>query len=54
MEVDVSDIFDGTPLDEAGRRLYDEVLDICDGKMTKGEALREWNAFAINRTGPSV
>ena len=54
MEVDVSDIFDGTPLDVAGQRLFDEVLDICDGKMTKCEALREWNAFAINRTGPSV
>ncbi len=54
MEVDVSDIFDGTPLDEAGERLFNEVLDICNGKMTKGEALREWNAFAINRNGPSV
>lgn len=54
MEVDVSDIFDGTPLDEAGERLFNEVLDICNGKMTKGEALREWNAFAINRIGPSV
>jgi altronate dehydratase large subunit len=54
MEVNVSDIFDGTPLDEAGERLFTEVLDICDGKMTKGEALREWNAFAINRCGPSV
>lgn len=54
MEVDVSDIFDGTPLDVAGERLLDEVLDVCDGKMTKGEALREWNAFAITRNGPSV
>jgi altronate dehydratase large subunit len=54
MEVDVSDMFDGTTLEEAGQRLYDEILDICDGKMTKAEALREWNAFAINRCGPSV
>ncbi|MGH9160684.1 MAG: UxaA family hydrolase [Vicinamibacteraceae bacterium] len=54
MEVDVSDIFDGTPLDQAGERLLNEILDICDGKMTKGEALREWNAFAITRCGPSV
>lgn len=54
MEVDVSDIFDGTPLEVAGQRLLDEVLDICDGKMTKAEALREWNAFAITRAGPSV
>jgi altronate dehydratase large subunit len=54
MEVDVSDMFEGTPLDVAGQRLLDEVLAICDGKMTKAEAIREFNAFAINRCGPSV
>ncbi len=54
MEVDVSDMFEGTSLEEAGERLLDEVLDTCDGKMTKAEALREFNAFAINRCGPSV
>ncbi len=54
MEVDVSDMFEGTTLDQAGERLFDEVLDLCDGKMTKAEALRELNAFAINRCGPSV
>ena len=54
MEVDVSDIFTGTTLDEAGERLFDEILDMCDGKLTKAEALREFNAFAINRCGPSV
>ena len=54
MEVDVSDMFEGTTLDVAGERLLDEVLDICDGKMTKAEALREFNGFAINRCGPSV
>ncbi|MBM3334695.1 UxaA family hydrolase, partial [Candidatus Sumerlaeota bacterium] len=54
MEVDVSDMLEGTSLDVAGERLFQEVLDICDGKMTKAEALREFNAFAINRCGPSV
>ena len=54
MEVDVSDMFEGTSLDEAGERLISEVLDICDGKMTKAEALKEFNGFAINRCGPSV
>ena len=54
MEVDVSDMFEGTSLDEAGERLFNEVLEICDGKMTKAEALKEFNAFAINRCGPSV
>ena len=54
MEVDVSDMFDGTSLDEAGERLFDEVLDVCDGRMTRAEAMREWNGFAITRCGPSV
>jgi altronate dehydratase large subunit len=54
MEVDVSDIFDGTPLEEAAQRVFDEVMAICNGKMTKAEAMREWNGFAINRCGPSV
>ena len=54
MEVDVSDMFEGTSLDTAGERLMNEVLEICDGKMTKAEAFREFNGFAINRCGPSV
>ena len=54
MEINVSDMFEGISLDEAGERLFDEVLDICNGQMTKAEALREFNAFAINRCGPSV
>ena len=54
MEVDVSDMFEGTSLDTAGERLMSEVLEICDGKMTKAEAFREFNGFAINRCGPSV
>ncbi|MHC4405329.1 MAG: UxaA family hydrolase, partial [Planctomycetota bacterium] len=54
MEVDVSDMFEGTPLEVAGERLFDEVLDVCNGKMTKAEAFKELNGFAINRCGPSV
>jgi altronate dehydratase large subunit len=54
MEVDVSDMFGGTTLDEAGERLFNEVMELCDGKMTKAEAMREFNGFAINRCGPSV
>ncbi len=54
MEVEVSDMFHGTSLDVAGKRLYDEILELCDGKMTKAEALKEFNGFAINRCGPSV
>ena len=54
MEVNVSDMFDGTYLDEAGERLFNEVIDICNGKMSKAEAMKEFNAFAINRCGLSV
>jgi len=53
-ELDVSGIFHGTSLDDLGGQLMNEILEICDGKMTKAEALREFNAFAINRCGPSV
>lgn len=54
LDLDVSGIFDGVSLDELGERTFDEVIDICDGKLSKGEALREFNAFAITRCGPSV
>jgi altronate dehydratase large subunit len=54
LDVDVSDIFTGTPIEVAGRRVYNEVIDIASGKMTKAEILHEDNAFAITRTGPSV
>ena len=53
-DVDVTDIFEGAPIEAAGRRVYDEVLDVASGKMTKAEILHEDNAFAINRNGPSV
>lgn len=54
MEVDVSDIFEGTAIEEAGLRLYNEVLDTVSGKLTKCEILKEHNAFAIHRIGVSV
>ena len=38
MEVEVSDMFHGTSLDVAGKRLYNEILELCNGKMTKAEA----------------
>lgn len=54
LDVDVTDIFTGTPIEVAGRRVYDEVIDVASGKMTKAEILYEDNAFAITRVGPSV
>jgi altronate dehydratase large subunit len=54
VEVDVSDIFDGTPIEEAGIRLYNEVIDTASGKLTKCEILKEHNAMAIHRIGISI
>ncbi|MBT3435694.1 MAG: hypothetical protein HOC91_12815 [Nitrospinaceae bacterium] len=53
-DVDVSDIFEGLPIQDAGRRVYDELLNVASGKMTTGEILYLADAFAINRCGPSV
>lgn len=54
VEVDVSDVFDGTPIEEAGIRLYNEVIETLSGKLTKCEILKEHNAFAIHRVGVSI
>lgn len=53
-DVDVSDIFDGLPIPDAGRRLYNEVIEVASGKMTTAEILRVDDGFAVNRCGPSV
>jgi altronate dehydratase large subunit len=54
VEMDVSDMFDGTSIEEAGLRVYNEVLETASGKLTKCEILRENNAFAIHRIGISI
>ena len=53
-DVLVTDVFEGTPIPVAGRRLYDEVIAVASGRLTKAECIHEDNAFAINRAGPSV
>lgn len=53
-DVDVSDMLTGTPVEEAGERLYAELLAVASGKFTTAEAIKEYNAFAIHRIGPSV
>jgi altronate dehydratase large subunit len=54
VELDVSDIFEGTCIEHAGMRVYNEVLDTASGKLTKCEILKENNAFAIHRIGISI
>jgi len=54
MELDLSDMFDDMSLEEAGEKVYREVIDTCSGMMTKAEVLKEYNAFAIHSVGPSI
>jgi len=54
VEIDVSDIFEGTSIRRAGERIYSEVLDTASGRLTKCEIMKENNAFAIHRVGISI
>ena len=55
VDVDVSGVFTGDlSLAEAGQIVYEEVARVCSGYLTKSEALRDNNSFAIHRVGPSI
>lgn len=55
VDVDVSGLFyDELTMDEAGRLVFDEVYKVCNGYLTKSEALKDNNSFAIHRMGPSI
>jgi len=55
VDVDVSGVFYGEiTLAEAGQIVYGEVERVCNGYLTKSEALRDNNSFAIHRVGPSI
>lgn len=54
MDVDVSAMLDGTAsVDEAGRWIWDEIVEVAGGKLTKAEILGH-QEFSINRIGPSL
>lgn len=54
MDVDVSPMLDGSlPLEEAGERVWQEIIEVADGKLTKAEILGH-QEFSINRIGPSL
>ena len=39
MDVDLSGIIDGTKtIEESGKMLLDEIVQVCNGKLTKAEA----------------
>ncbi|MEC2074125.1 UxaA family hydrolase [Alkalihalophilus marmarensis] len=55
VELDLSGIFrDELTIDEAGDVIYQEVLETCNGKLTKAEILKEETGFAIHRVGVSI
>ena len=55
VDIDVSGVFvDEITLDEAGQIVFDEVLRVSNGYLTKSEALKDNNSFAIHRVGPSI
>ncbi|MCY4145872.1 MAG: UxaA family hydrolase [Chloroflexi bacterium] len=55
VDIDVSGVFTGElTLAEAGQIIYDEMARVCSGYLTKSEALRDNNSFAIHRVGPSI
>lgn len=39
---------------DAGKMVFDEVLAVCNGRLTKSEILCDDNSFAIHRIGPSI
>lgn len=55
VELDVSGVLrDEITLDEAGRLVFDEVIAVASGRLTKSEALKAHNSFAIHRIGVSI
>ncbi|MBP1966531.1 altronate dehydratase [Paenibacillus aceris] len=54
MDVDVSEMLAGTlHLEQAGERIWQEISDVAEGKLTKSEILGH-QEFSINRIGPSL
>ncbi|GAB4420612.1 MAG: UxaA family hydrolase [Anaerolineae bacterium] len=55
VELDVSGVLRGEiTLEEAGKMIFDEVIAVASGRLTKSEALLDDNSFAIHRIGVSI
>ncbi|GAB4521783.1 MAG: UxaA family hydrolase [Anaerolineae bacterium] len=55
VDLDVSGVFfDELTIDEAGKIIFDEIVRVCNGYLTKSEVLKDNNSFAIHRIGPSI
>ncbi|GGA28929.1 UxaA family hydrolase [Paenibacillus physcomitrellae] len=54
MDVNVGEMLDGTlSLESAGSRIWEEIVAVANGKLTKAEILGH-TEFSINRIGPSL
>ncbi|PJF40953.1 MAG: hypothetical protein D6737_13640 [Chloroflexi bacterium] len=55
VDIDVSGVLHGEmTLEEAGQILFDEILAVSNGRLTKSEVLKDDNSFAIHRMGISI
>jgi altronate dehydratase large subunit len=55
MDFNVSGMIDGVEtVAEAGKRLFDEILKVASGKLTKAEVLRYDKAMNILTYGPVI
>ncbi|MFP4323132.1 MAG: UxaA family hydrolase [Anaerolineales bacterium] len=55
VDIDVSGLFHGDlTVDEAGRMVFEEIVAVASGRLTKSEVLQDDNSFAIHRIGPSI
>jgi altronate dehydratase large subunit len=55
VDLDLSGILAGEmTLEEAGDKIYNEVVEVLSGKLTKCEILKENTGFAIHRVGLSI
>lgn len=55
VDLDLSGILAGKiTLEQAGEMIYNELIEVLSGKLTKTEILRETTGFAIHRVGLSI
>ena len=55
VELDVSGVLRGEiTLEQAGQMIFDEVVAVASGRLTKSETLKDDNSFAIHRVGITI
>ena len=55
VDLDVSGVLRGEmSLEDAGQVIFDEVIAVANGRLTKSEVLKDDNSFAIHRIGVSI